>query len=108
LIGIDIMNSDRLGFEDELLSGLKPCRDQVFNYFGLTINSDGPAARELEQIDSVPARVKTQLDATVNQSFALQPVGETGVLENVDGALLEDSGSDAALDVLATALFDND
>jgi hypothetical protein len=49
-----------------------------------------------------------ELDAVVDETLPLQPVACTGVDEEVDDALLQHAGTDARLDVLAAAVFQDD
>src|SRR6185436_2393403 len=56
----------------------------------------------------VALAVEAQLDAVVDEALAVEPVGEPGVVEELDGALLEDARADAVLDVLAAARLEHD
>ena len=44
----------------------------------------------------------------MGQSLTREALSDTGCGKHVDGALLEDTGTDAALDIAAVALFQND
>jgi len=48
------------------------------------------------------------VESPVDQAFAMQPLAHAGAVEHLDRALLEHAGADAAEDVLATAVFDDD
>jgi hypothetical protein len=44
----------------------------------------------------------------LHQPFAIEPVGEPGLAEQLDGALLERPGPDPLLDGLATASLEHE
>ena len=56
----------------------------------------------------MPGPVEVELEALVRQPFALQSVGQPGLAQQIDGALLEQSCADALLDVFATASLNDD
>ena len=49
-----------------------------------------------------------ELDAVMDEALAVQPLAGPGGGEEVDDPLLDDSGPDASLDVLATPVLDDD
>src|SRR3954469_14469795 len=51
---------------------------------------------------------ETQLDAVVDHAFAVEAVGEMELAEQVDRALLEDTGADTGFDVVARAVLEDD
>ena len=52
--------------------------------------------------------LEAQLETLVHQPFAIQPIGQASLTEQIDGALLEKAGSDALLDVFPAAPLDHD
>ena len=44
----------------------------------------------------------------MDQAFAMQPRGGTGAFEHLDRTLFENAGTDAAFDMGAAALFEDD
>src|SRR5262249_33700427 len=74
----------------------------------LAVDGDRATARELGERNAVRPTVETQLDAVVDETLAVEPVGEVELAEEVDGALLEDAGADAGLDVVARAVLEDD
>ena len=60
-----------------------------------------------DEVDAVPAPVEAQLEAVVDQALAMQAVGQAGLVEQVDRALLEHAGAHARLDVLAAACLED-
>ena len=51
---------------------------------------------------------KTQLEPVVHQALALEPRANAKRIQQVDGALLEQAGALALLDVVAAARFQHD
>ena len=56
----------------------------------------------------MPLALELQLDALVDEPLAPQPVADAHLDQQVDRALLEHAGADAALDVLAAARLEHD
>ena len=56
----------------------------------------------------MPAPVEAQLEAVVDEALAVQALGDAGLVEQVDGRLLEHAGAHARLDVLARARLEHD
>jgi hypothetical protein len=54
------------------------------------------------------AAVESELDAVVNQAFALEAGTEARHIEEIDRTLFQHAGSHAAFDIVATAILDND
>ena len=52
--------------------------------------------------------IEPELEALVHQPFAIEPVRQPGLAEEVDGALLEQAGPHPLLDVLPAAPLDHD
>ena len=51
----------------------------------------------------MPAPVEAQLEAVMDEALAVQALGQAGLVEQVDGSLLEHPRAHARLDVLAAA-----
>src|SRR5580704_4577455 len=71
----------------------------------LRINGDGFSAGEVREINAMCALVEAKIHTVMHQSFALQPFAYAGFFQQVNGALFENSGAHALLDVLAAAIF---
>jgi hypothetical protein len=52
--------------------------------------------------------VELELDPVVDEPFAVEPLGDTGLREQLHRALLEDAGADPVLDVLAASVLQHD
>ncbi len=66
-----------------------------------------PPVRRME-IDPVALAAEAELDASVRQAFGMHPCADPGVVEQIDGHLLEDAGADAAEHVVGRALLEDD
>ncbi len=56
----------------------------------------------------MPGAGKADLDPVMDQALAPQPFAEAGLDQEIDAALLQHAGTDAALDMLAAALLEDD
>ena len=54
------------------------------------------------------ASAEAQLDAVMNKGQFLQPLADAGFDHQIDGALFEQPGPYALLNILAAAIFDDD
>src|SRR5690606_32807916 len=60
------------------------------------------------EVDAVPGAGEPQFDAVVAVPDRWHARRRPGLIEDLDGALLEDPGTDRRLDILATAAVDDD
>jgi hypothetical protein len=73
----------------------------------LGVDRDGFAAGEFVQIDAMAAAVKSNLDAVMDQRFALEARSEARGDEQIDGALFEHSRAHALFDIFAAVALDD-
>ncbi len=73
----------------------------------LCVDGDRAASVELVQIDAMPAAGEAQLNPMVYQSLPAHAVADSGRVQQVHRALLEHSGADSLLDVLAALGLDD-
>jgi hypothetical protein len=89
----------------------RPCAragfHQVARQFGLAVGGDHLAAGEAVHVDGVP-RPEHQLDAVVDDAFAVTRSADAGFAQQVHGDLLQDAGADAAQHVVAALALDDD
>ena len=87
------------------------CREtrgyQVLDHLGLPIDHD-PAGPSAPRSRAGELAVEPQVDAVVDESFAVEALREAVLAEEVDDALLEDAGAQAALDIFPRATLQND
>ncbi len=81
--------------------------DQVLDELGLAVDHDRAPVGEVAQRDPVALARELELDPVVDEPLALQPLARAGLHEEVDDRLLDDPGTDARLDVLATPVFED-
>ena len=97
----DVVDRLDLGLEMDLPAGLQPELDQILQHLVLGIDGDHPAVGELLQVDAVVAAQKADVEAVMDEAFALQPVAGADLGHQVDRALLEHAGPDRGFDRLA-------
>ena len=102
------MDADVVGFENNLTSGGQPRGDQILDDFVLSVDSDRAAAGQPAQIDAMSTAAEAQLDAVMGQPQPRHALADAGLLEQVDGALLEQAGANSLLDILAAASLEHD
>src|SRR6266568_1035015 len=98
----EIMNADVLDLEQDLAAAAKPRGNQVLDHLLLAIDGD-VLADEIGEIQMMQATRKADVDAAVNEAFALQPRAEPGLDQKVGDPLLDHAGANPALDIVAAA-----
>src|SRR5258707_4057512 len=80
---------------------------EILGDFGLTVDRDGIAGETL-QVDAKGLPGEPKGKSVVDQSFAQHPRADFRLHEQVHGPLLENSGADAAGDILRALAFEDD
>src|SRR5262249_10201793 len=84
-----------------------PPLDQVLHHLLLAV--DGHAlADEIAEIDVVQGAAEGKMDAVVEHALALHARTDAGFDQQVARPLLDQAGADAALDIIAAAVFQDD
>ena len=96
------------GVEQQRSAVLEPEGYQVLDHLGLGVHRHRPAAGQRGEVDAVRAAVEAQLDAGVDDALAVQALPGPARAQGVDGALFEDAGALAALDVGPVAALQHD
>jgi hypothetical protein len=96
------------GFKHDLPASLEPGSDQILHDLLLAINCDSAAAREPMHVDAMAATVEAQLDPVMNQTFAAHASANSGFVEQIHRALLENACPDPLLDMFAGLRLDDD
>ena len=107
-IRCDVVDSDIRRLEQDLPAGGEPHRNQVLDHFLLTVDRDRTPAGQRRKVDAVSLAAEAQLDAAVNQALPAHALAHACLVEQVHAALFEHTGAYAVLDVVATAVFDDD
>ena len=81
---------------------------QVFQNFVLRINRNSLSPGKFLKINSMTAPSEAQLDPMMNQAFAILPLPDTHLREQVNRSLFQHARPDALLGILAAAIFDDD
>src|SRR5262249_4209244 len=85
----------------------EPPLDQVLHHLLLAV--DGHAlADEIAEIDVVQGAAEGKMDAVVEHALALHARTDAGFDQQVARPLLDQAGADAALDIIAAAVFQDD
>src|SRR5262249_49160803 len=93
--------------EQNLAAVGEPPRDQVLHHLLLAV--DGHAlADELAEIDVVQGAAEGKIDAVVEHALALHARADARFHQEVARPLLDQAGADAALDIVAAAVFQDD
>ena len=59
------------------------------------------------EVDAVAPAVESQLDAIVDERVAIEPRADADLVEQIDGALLEQAGADAGAQVFGRASLEH-
>ena len=73
----------------------------------MPINGDAPAGQR-RHINAAPLRKNIDVDAVVEQAFALNARADAALDQEVDSSVLQDSRANAFDDVVLGAILDND
>src|SRR4051812_29787515 len=107
-VAVDALEAEVGDLEADVAARLEAAGDEVLDDLLLAVDGDRPPAGQPAQVDPVALAVEAQLDAVMDEPLACQAVAEPGLGQELDGALLEDAGADAVLDVLAAAGLEDD
>src|SRR5271156_3278769 len=73
-LSIQVVHADFSRIENDASACLHSRLYEVFDHFLLAIYRDATAAGQRVEIDAMPLPVEQQLDATMDQAFAFQPL----------------------------------
>jgi hypothetical protein len=106
--GIDFVKADGFRFVEELPAGGTASGREIFQDFVLRVDRDRFSAGEIGEINAMPSAIETQFDTGVDEAFAFKAVTDAGLFHQIDGALFEDAGANALLDIFLGTRFEND
>ena len=101
------MHTDVAHLEEDLLARVEARLDEVLDDLVLRVDRDRTPAGEPAEIDAMAAPAEAQLDAVMDEAFALEPLAHARLDQEVDGSLLEEARADALLHVLAAVEFEH-
>src|SRR5438034_607744 len=107
-VRVDLGDLDVVDLEVQRPTRLESRGDQVFDHFLLTVDGDPPAAGQGGEVDPVALTGELDLDPVVNEPFPSEPLANADLVQQVDRSLLEHTGPDPVLNVLAAAVFEHD
>src|SRR4051794_37877103 len=103
----DVVEAHVVNFEQNLAAVGKPLCDQVLDDLLLAINGDA-LAHQLPKTDLVQRAVETEMNAVVGEPLALHALAHASIDQEITRPLLDQTGADAALDIVAAAVLDDD
>src|SRR5215813_9730727 len=106
-LAVDILQADIGDLEMQRQSGGEPRGDQILHHLVLAVDRDRLAGERAE-VDAMVAAGEADLDSRVDEAFAPHPLAEAGRVKELDGALLEHAGPDAAFHIGARAVLEDD
>ena len=81
---------------------------QVAGHLGLAIDGDAASAQQIVQVQALALAVDGELHAFMHLAFLVQPLGDAGLAQQIDRALFEHAGADAAKYVVGALTLDDD
>jgi hypothetical protein len=105
-LGPDSEGGGMRNIEPDVTSGGDACGDQVLHHLLLTVDRDRTAGQGTE-VDTVAASVELEVDTAMDEALAAHPLTHPQGPQEIDGPLLEDTGTDAGLDISAVALLED-
>ncbi len=101
------MHADAVGFEQQRPAVSQPSLHQILHDFLLAVDGDALVDQRLE-IDAAQVAIDADINAPMQDAFALHPFADADVGQKIGGPVLDQSGADAVLDVIAAAVFEDD
>ncbi len=106
--GGGVLHGEGLGLEEQRVTLLQLEGDEVLADLGLGVDHHRAAAGESGEVDAVAGAVEAQFDAVVAQPLAVHALTRAGRAQDVHGALLQDPGALAVLDIGAVTALQDD
>ena len=105
-LAAEIMDAHIAHLEQYLSAVSKPPRDESFTLL-LAIDGD-PLSHQLAKIDVMQRAAEGEIHAIVKHAFALHARAHPGLDQEIARPLLDQAGADAALDIVAAAILQDD
>jgi hypothetical protein len=101
------VDADRLGFEADVAARVEARLDQVYDDLLLAVDEDRPPDERVE-VDVVAAAVEVEVDAAMDERFAIHPPSHARRPQELRCAVLQHARAHPRLRVAAIALFQHD
>ena len=105
---VDIVNGDVGGLVDSCASRLVTHLAQVARHFGLAVGGDHLAAGVFGQADGDRFIVKGEVHGVMRDAFGRKPVTGPGPVDQINGGLLENAGTDPRQHIFLCLPLEND
>ena len=102
-----VVNTDICHLEQDPTAIGEPTRDQILQYFLLAVDGDA-LADQIAEADVVQRPAEGEIDPVVEHCFALHAAADPGLDQEIARPLLDQTGADATLDVVAAAVLEHD
>jgi len=96
----DVVDGHLERLEDHRLAALREGVDQIGDHLGLPVD-EGIAAGIGVKVESMGVLGEAQVETVVPEGLPMEAVAHAEFVEDVDGSVLEDTGPDAAADVVS-------
>ena len=103
----DVVNGDVGGLEQDLSAIRKSARNKILDHLLLAVDGDA-LPDQLDEIDVVQRAVEAEVEPVVEQALALHPLADAGLDQQIARPVFDQAGADAAFDVGAAAVLQND
>src|SRR5262245_25845071 len=103
----EIVDAHIVDPEHDLAAVGEPFRYQVLHHLLLSVDRNA-LPDQVAEVDVVQCALEAEMNAVVEHRLALQTLADAGLDQQVGGPLLEQAGADAALDVGAAAVLQDD
>ena len=102
------MDADAVDLEQQRPAIGKSALHQILHHLLLAVDGDALVDQRLE-IDAVQVAIDADIDAPVQVcAFGFHALADAHLGQQIGGPMLDQSGADAVLDVIAAAIFDDD
>src|SRR5262249_22342901 len=90
---VEPFDRNRLGLEANVASACETRGDQVLADWGLAVDDDALVVGQVGERAGVAHALETQRKTMVHEPLAREPIADAEVVEEIDGALLEQAGA---------------
>src|SRR5262249_26219348 len=103
----EVVDAYVLDLEQDLPPVSEPPRDEVLHHLLLAVDGDA-LSDQLAEVDVVQRAVEAEVNPVVEHRLAPHALADAGVEQEIGGPLLQQPGADAAFDIVAAAVLQDD